>query len=434
MVKKYKTSTGSNSDNFISAKKLDFKEFDLSNGLHCILYKDSKNPIVNVTVGYKVGSKDEDEGKKGMAHFFEHMMFQGSDNVKKNDHFQYVTNSGGISNAFTMMDATVYYDIMPSNKLEMALWLESDRMNSLNILEDNLSNQKSVVIEEKKQVCDNTPYGTTIHNIFENVFRGSGYESPVIGYEDDINSFTVNEAIDFHNTFYSPENSALMIAGDFEYAEAESLINKYFGSIKKEKKFIRKSNIISAIGKDIEVNVNDNISLPVVNFCYQVPRAGSAEDYAIEYFTEIIANNKSSRLYKSLVYEKRLVKSIVAYKFLLEDSGVLTFSAMVNDGADIDEVKKEISAAIKELAENGFKDEEYQKIKNQIEFENTIKYSKINNISLETIFNHLYFENVSRINDEIEKYLSVSKQDVTGFVDKFILNQNKLTLTYLPNK
>lgn len=431
-MKKYKTSLGSNTDVLVSGKKIDFKEYKLSNGLHCILYKDNMNPIVNVTVGYKVGSKDEDINKKGIAHLFEHMMFQGSDNIKKNEHFQYVMKSGGVCNAFTMNDATVYYEMMPANNLEMALWLESDRMNSLNISEENLTNQKNVVIEEKKQVYENAPYGTSFHNIFKNVFSGSNYESPVIGFTDDINSFTVEEAMNFHSTYYSPKNSVLMISGDFNYPDAENLISKYFGNIEKNKDIIRKENHIREMEKDIELEVRDNVQLPVLNICFQTPKSGEKGNYAVEYLTEIIANNKSSRLYKKLVYEKQLVKYIKAFKYSLEDSGILIIKAMVNPGANVGDIKNEIFQSINDLSENGLSDEEYQKIKNQIEFENTVKYLKIQNISVETIFNFLYYENTARINDEIQRYLSVTKQDVINAVNDYVLSKNKLILTYLP--
>jgi predicted Zn-dependent peptidase len=431
-LKKYKTSSGSNTDIFISGKKIDLKEFTLPNGLHCILYQDNKNPIVNVTVGYKVGSKDEEVNKKGIAHLFEHLMFQGSDNIKKNEHFQYVMKSGGVCNAFTMNDATVYFEMMPANNLEMALWLESDRMNSLNISEENLNNQKSVVIEEKKQVYDNAPYGSTFHNIFKNVFAGSNYASPVIGEIDDINSFTLDEANNFHNTYYSPENSVLIISGDFDYKDAESMIGKYFGSINKNNKIERKVNIIKDMENDIELEVKDNIQLPVLNICYQIPKSGEKENYAIDYLAEIIANNKSSRLYKKLVYEKRLLKSIKALKYSLEDRGLLILKAMVNPGVYINEIKNEIFENIAELSENGFSDDEFQKIKNQIEFENTVKFLKVQNISLETIFNYFYFEDIFRINNEIQRYLSVTKQDVISNINNLIMNKKKLMLTYLP--
>lgn len=431
-MKKYKTSIGSNTDILIPGQKIDFREYDLDNGLHCVLYRDNRNPIVNVTVGYKVGSKDEEANKKGLAHLFEHLMFQGSENIPKNEHFQHVMKSGGVCNAFTMTDATVYYDMMPSGNLETALWLESDRMNSLNLTEENLENQKSVVIEEKKQVFDNAPYGTSMENIFANIFPGSGYETTTIGKTEDIKSFTVKDAVDFHNVYYSPHNSVLLISGDFEYATAENLIRKYFSGIKKDFIINRKKNVVKELQKDIELEVRDNVQLPVLNICYQTPESGNIADYALEYFMEVIANNKSSRLYRKLVYEKQLVKSINAVKFAMEDKGIMMISAMINPGVSVDEIREEIFFAVKDLAENGCTDKEFQMIKNQIEFQHTFKYLKIQNISVESIFNYLYFKNVSRINDEIRKYLSVTKQDVIKAVNDFMINKNKLILTYLP--
>ncbi|MDQ3020603.1 MAG: insulinase family protein [Bacteroidota bacterium] len=430
-MKRFKTASGSNSDLFIS-KKIEFKEFDLPNGLHCALYKDNTNPIVNVTLGYKVGSRDEEKNKKGIAHLFEHMMFQGSENIKKNQHFEYVMKSGGTCNAFTMQDATVYYEVMPSNNLEMALWLESERMNSLDISEENLSNQKSVVLEEKKQRYDNTPYGMMFHNIFKNVFKGSDYESSVIGETDDINSFNVKEAIDFHYNYYSPKNTVLVVAGDIDYIETKELIFKYFSGIKKEINIRRNENIIKAIEKDIDLTVYDNVQLPLLNLCYQIPKAGSKEDYNFEYFAEIIANNKSSRLYRKLVYEKRLIKSIRAMKYTLEDAGVIVFKAMINPGTNIEFIKNEILNEFKEFAANGITDPEFKKIQNQLEFDNTQKYLKLMNICFETVFNYIYYKDISRINSEIDNYLSVCKQDVINSVEKYILGKNKLSVTYLP--
>lgn len=434
-MKRYKTSTGSVIRDLpmeIHPFPTKFKEFDLPNNLHCILYKNDKNPIVSLTMGYKIGSKDEESHKKGFAHFFEHMMFQGSQNVKKNEHFDYIMKSGGTCNAFTMQDATVYFEFLPSNSLEMGLWLESDRMMSLNISVKNMTNQKSVVIEEKKQRYDNSPYGTLLLNIFSNVYKGSNYESSVIGEVEDINSFTVEEAKKFHSSFYSPENSVLMIAGDIDYSEAEELVYKYFADINKKNSLARKYNKINSIEENLEIVVYDNIHLPLLNICYQVPKAGSDEEYIFEYFSEIIANNKSSRLYKKFVYEKKFLKSIKVVRFMLEDAGIIFIKAMINPGIDIEMIKSEIHQEINNLSVKGCTDEEFQKIKNQIEFDNTIKHLRIQNISFETIFNYLYYKDTSKINSAINKYLSISKQDVINSVNKYMIDKNNLTLVYLP--
>lgn len=430
-MKRYKSTPGSSPDKFVKNISIDFKEFILGNGLRCFLYKDNSNPIVNLSIGYKVGSKDEDKGKSGIAHLFEHMMFQGSENVRKNEHFNYVMKSGGISNAFTMNDATVYFEQMPSSGLEMALWLESDRMNTLDITEENLENQKDVVIEERKQIYDNAPYGSMNHKTFSNVFKNSNYEMPVIGEIDDIRSFTVQEAVNFHNNFYSPDNSVLVVSGDIDYAQAEDLVCRYFAPIEKSNSMIRKVNNILPMSEDIEVTIEDNVRLPVVNIAYQIPGMGSREDYALEFFVEIIANNKSSRLYKKLVYEKKIVKSVKAIKFALEDAGIVVFRAMLYPDSDISLVRNEIISAINEFVNSETTDEEFDKIRNRIEFEHTTKYLKLQNISVETIFNYLYFKDTGIINTEIQKYLSVTKNEVADCVKKYMIDSKKLFLTYI---
>lgn len=433
-MKRFKSSTGGNSTLVKSSQKIDLKEFKLPNGLQCYLYKDNFNPIINLSIGYKVGSKDEVPNKRGLAHFFEHMMFQGSENVKKNEHFENVLKSGGVCNAFTMFDGTIYYDVMPSNNLETTLWLESDRMISLNITEENMANQKKVVIEEKKQVTENVSYGTTNENIFKNVFKDSGYEIPIIGEADDINSFTVEEAKNFHEKYYSPGNAVLMISGDIDYDNAEKLVTKYFSGIFKNNNIQRKKNVINEMTEDISMEVYDNVQLPVLNLCYLIPETGSMENYPLDYLIEIMASGKSSRLYRKLVYEQKLVKSVKMFPITLEDAGVLIIKTMINPGTDINEVEKVIYNELGLFASNGITDEEFEKVRNMIEFQFTAKYQKIENVSLETLLNYLYHKDVDRINNEVENYLAVTKQDVQNSVENLILNKKRFKLTYLPEK
>lgn len=413
-------------------KLLDFHEFDLPNKLHCALYKDSSLPVINVSVGYKVGSKDEEFNKKGIAHLFEHLMFQGSANVKKNEHFEYIIKSGGINNAFTMQDATLYYNILPSSKLEMGLWLESDRMNSLDLTEENLSNQKKVVIEEKKQNYDNAPYGTMFNNILKNTLKNSNYESPLIGFEDDINSFTVNEAVDFHNSFYSPQNSILMITGDIDIENAKENIYKYFSGIEKNGNIERKENKIEEVKENINIDLYDHIQLPLFCQAYQLPKAGSKEEYSMEFFAEIISNNKSSRLYKKLVYERKMLQSVNVFPYMLKDAGVLLFQAMYNPKINSGDVKKAIEDEINELVSKGITDEEFETVRNQIEFKFTAKYSKLINVSIDSSFKYIYFNDVKSVNDQVSKFLSVSKQDVVNSVNEYLLKKNSVSITYLP--
>ncbi len=434
-MKRFKPNPGTakeNSRNTFHDHFLDFTEFTLPNDLHCILYKNNKLPIVNLTIGYNVGSKNEKENKKGIAHLFEHLMFQGSEHVKKNEHFTNIIKSGGTCNAFTMQDATVYFDIIPSHNLDMALWLEADRMNSLDLTEENLANQKSVVIEERKQRFENAPYGSLMANIFGYLFRNSPYDTSVIGEVDDINSFTVKEALEFHGNYYSPGNSVLIITGDIDISRAEESINKYFSHINKINRYKEPEIEIKPVKESENINIYDNVNLPLLCLAYQIPKSGSDEEYSLEYFTEIIANNKSSRLYKKLVYEKQMISSVKAMKLPLKDSGVLFFQAMINPGIDPAEVKKEIEDSINEFSEKGCSDNEFETIKNQLEFQNTAKILKLINISLSSVFSYLYFRDVERLNSEINKYLSVTKKNVTDSVKKYLTGRNKITLNYLP--
>lgn len=396
------------------------------------MHKDNSNPIVSVTVGYKVGSKDERKGLHGIAHLFEHMMFQGSENIKKNEHFGHVLRSGGSCNAFTMQDATVYFETLPSNGLETALWLESDRMNSLNITEENLENQKSVVLEEKKQVFDNAPYGNMFNDVFRNLFPGSGYEHSVIGTVEDITSFTVEGAVDFHSTFYSPCNSVLVVAGDIDYGVTENLVRKYFEGLRRKCDIPRRPNVIVPVEKNIVEVHYDNIQLPAINICFQIPAAGSHEVYVLDYFSEIMANSESSRLYKKFVYEEKLVRSLGIMNYPLANSGALMIKAYVNPGIDLNAVREKIMKEVKLFAVEGCNDREFEKVRNSLEFSSIAKHLKVQNIAIETVFNHLNFENAMRINEESERYLSVKKNEISEVVGKYVAEANSVVIDYLP--
>jgi len=381
---------------------------------------------------YNVGSKDEVKGQKGIAHLFEHMMFQGSENVSRTGHFDMVMNAGGVCNAFTGFDSTVYFNLLPSHNLELALWLESDRMNSLNVSESNLNNQISVVLEEKKQVVDNVPYGTMIENYFKNVLYGSEYEVSVIGLEKDISSISVKDASNFHKNFYSPDNCILMISGSIDTDKTKDLVFKYFGNIHKKNLIKRNKNVIKELTKNEKQTVPDNVQLPVVSVCYQIPKTGSRAEYDLEYFTEILANNESSRLYRKYVYQKNLFKSVHANKLILKDAGILILTAMLNPSTDPALAAEIIKDEINLFYKSEISDKEFGKIRNQIEFRNVVKNLKMTNISIETVKNYHFFKDTNLINTSFEKYNSVTKEDVKETVKNLLIDKKNFTLTYLP--
>ncbi|MBX7045835.1 MAG: insulinase family protein [Ignavibacteria bacterium] len=414
--------------------KLIFEEFSLPNKLHCVLHKNTSNPLVNVTLGYKVGAKDEKPGQYGAAHLFEHLMFEGSKNISKAEHHKIIMNCGGRTNAFTMQDATVYYEDIPANFLETALWLESDRMNEINLSEENLDNQKKVVLEEKLQRYDNAPYGTFLSLTMKNIFPGSLYEHTTIGEAEHIKNFSREDAIDFHHKYYSPANAELLISGDIDIEKTKKLIEKYFGDINKANGIIRKKNSFTDLKEDVTMTIEDNVMLEKFYISYKIPGAGSREEFALEYFTKLVFNNKSSRLYKQLVYDKMLLKNISSFKFSIQDAGVYIIIGTVNPGKSGAEAQKIIADEIKNFAERNIADYDMEKIRNEIEFSQVNKLISLNRINVAGVFNRMYFNNINKINEELSAYNSVSKDDVQNTIKDYFIRGKKVTLNYVPKK
>lgn len=379
-----------------------------------------------------MGAKDEEPGQFGVAHLFEHLMFEGSENIPKSQHQQIVMDCGGRTNAFTMQDATVYYEDIPANFLETALWLESDRMNAINLSEENLDNQKKVVLEEKLQRYDNAPYGTFLERTMKNIFPGSLYEHTTIGEAEHIRNFSRQDAIDFHHKFYSPANAELLISGDIDTEQTKKLIEKYFGGINKANGIIRKENKFTELTEDITETIEDNVMLEKFYISFKIPGAGSTEEFILEYFTKLIFNNKSSRLYKLLVYDKMLLKNISSFKFSIQDAGVYIIIGTVNPGKSREEAQKIILDEINAFADGDIPDYYMEKIKNELEFSHINKLISLNRINVASVFNRLYFKDVNKINNELSHYNSVTKDDLKNTVKKYFTDAKKVTLNYIP--
>lgn len=415
-------------------KKLIFEEFSLPNKLHCVLHKNTSNPLVNVTLGYKVGAKDENPGQYGVAHLFEHLMFEGSKNIAKSEHQKIVMECGGRTNAFTMQDATVYYEDVPANFLETALWLESDRMLGINLTEENLENQKKVVLEEKLQRYDNAPYGTFLAKTMQNIFPGSLYEHTTIGEAEHIKNFSIEDAQEFHHNYYSPANAELLISGDIDIENTKKIIEKYFGGINKANGIIRKQNEFKELTENIEEVIEDNVMLEKFYIAFKIPGAGSNEEFILEYFTKLVFNNKSSRLYKLLVYDKMLLKNISSFKFSIQDAGVYIIIGTVNPGKSSEEANKIILDEIKAFSENEIKDYDMEKIRNELEFSQINKLISLNRINVAGVFNRMYFKDINKINEELSRYNSVTKEDLKNTIKKYFTEAKKVTLNYIPKK
>jgi predicted Zn-dependent peptidase len=415
------------------APKIKFEKYKLPNGLTVILHQDRTAPVVAVTTLYHVGSKNEDTGRTGFAHFFEHLLFEGSKNIKRGEFDKYVSNAGGALNANTSQDRTFYYELLPSNQLELGLWLESERMMHAKIEQIGVNTQREVVKEEKRQRIDNQPYGTVLMEVLKRAFTKHPYRWAPIGSLEHLNAASLSEFINFYKTFYVPENCVLSIAGDFDVAKTKQLIQGYFASIPKGKKPIKRPNIVEpALGKEIRDTVYDNIQLPAVIQAYRAPKQGSKEYYAFNVLSTLLSGGESSRMNKTLIDEKEIAVAAFAAPFFNEDAGLFINYALPNMGIEPAELEKAVDSIVDELKTKPVSEKEFQKVQNQIESNFINSNSSMAGIA-ESLANYqVYFGDANLINTEIQKYRSVTRQDLMDVAKKYLNKNNRVVLYYLP--
>lgn len=285
--------------NATGGPKISFTEYDLENGLHVILAPSHRVQLVVANLWYHVGSKDDPPSRTGFAHLFEHMMFQGSKHVGKAEHFKYVLSAGGLLNATTNVDRTNYFETLPSSELETALWLESDRLLTLNVTHENFENQRAVVKEERRQRYDNRPYGTVWENIARRLWPTSGYHWTTIGSMDHLDQATVGDAQAFHAEYYKPNNCSLAVVGDFKESEVRRLIERYFGSIPKGAPVNRPEQIITPTPSQVRFTLEDSVKLPAVYIAFQSAPGLSHDEYVLDLLSMALAGGRSSRLYQN---------------------------------------------------------------------------------------------------------------------------------------
>lgn len=415
------------------SRTIEFEEYDLENGLHVILHQDKTTPIVNVSVLYHVGSKNEPAGRKGFAHFFEHLMFEGSPNIGRGEFFKIVENAGGQLNANTSFDRTFYYQTLPSHQLELGLYMESERMLHATIDSTGVATQKEVVKEEKRLRIDNQPYMSFQEHIFGNAYKGTPYEWTPIGTFEDIDAATASDFKDFFETFYVPNNATLAIAGDFNKDEIKALIKKYFGEIPKGKREIPRPTIGTIEQKnEIRKEIFDNIQLPGVFQAYRMAPQGSADYYAMQMLTTLLSGGESSRFQKEIVNNQQLALAVFAFPFSLEDGGLFVTLGLTNMGKLPQDLEAAMLAEIEKVKTQPVADTEFQKLQNQIENSFVSRNGSVAGIAESLANYHVYFGSAALINNELEKYRAVTKEDIMRVAQKYLRDDNRVTLTYLP--
>lgn len=411
-----------------------FEVDSLENGLKVIYCIDKTAPIVATVVHYKVGSRDELPTKTGYAHFFEHLMFEATENIPRASIDKYVQEAGGTLNAHTSYDETVYYFKLPSNYLNLALWIESQRMRKLKVDSVGVNTQKGVVIEELRMRYDNQPYGTMLMKMSERLFGGSSYGWATIGYIEHLEKATIEDFKEFYDNFYKPNNAILVIVGDIDIPETKKLVRAYFGIYPPSPPPIRNPFKLEPLKENIEEVVNDpKAQLPAIFMGFRGPKLGETDYYAMGILSDILASGESSRLYQRLVDKEQIAVAASMFPLSLEYSGGIIFYAVLHQDKSLKKAKQIIFEEIEKIANDGVTDEELTKAKNITEAQFISEKKSVLEKASTLAKYQAYFNDPKLINTELDKYLAVTKEDIKRVAQKFLSNAFNVVLYYHPN-
>lgn len=424
---------------FSYAQKVEFEEMDLENGLHVILHQDNTAPVVITSVMYDVGGKDvggtEENGvRTGFAHFFEHLLFEGSENIERGEFMKIIPANGGTFNANTSQDRTYYYDIFPSNKLELGLWLESERMLHPVIDQIGVDTQKEVVKEEKRQSYD-TPYGKILEVLGDNLFDVHPYKAPNIGYTKDIEDSTLEEFYAYFDKFYTPTNAVLIVAGDIDIEKTKGLVKKYFNEVKQRPKPVRDFGKEAPITETKKATTYDpNIQVPAIIAAYRLPGQSTRDAYVLDMISSYLSGGKSSVLYKKIVDEQKQALQVAAVNLGQVDYNIFALFALPQGDVPLETLLAEMDKEIKVMQTELISERDYQKLLNQFENQFVSSNATVAGIASSLATYYLLYGDVNLINTQLDLYRSISREEIRDVAKKYLSPNQRVEIKYLPKK
>ena len=418
-----------------TAQKVAYTEYNLKNGLHVILHQDKTAPVVAISVMYHVGSKDEETNRTGFAHFFEHLLFEGSDNIKRGEFMKIVSSNGGQNNANTTQDRTFYYEVFPSNQLATGIWLESERMMHPVINEVGVKTQNEVVKEEKRLRVDNQPYGNFLSEIMKRLFTKHPYNWVPIGSMADLDAATLDEFKAFNKKYYNPVNSVLVIAGDIDITKTKTLVENYFEAIPSGVVVAKTTVKEDPITKEtIDTAYDNNIQIPAVLAAYRVPGETNKDSKALEMASAVLSQGNSSRMFKKMVDDKKNSLQVGSLNYSLEDYGAYITYALPNNDTPLDTLLKDMDDEVVKLQTTLITEAEFTKLQNQFENDFIGKNSKMLGVAENLANGYTFYKNTNNINTELEEIRKITRQDIQEVAKKYLNRNQRVVLYYLPKK
>ncbi|WP_400075474.1 M16 family metallopeptidase [Winogradskyella sp. R77965] len=418
-----------------NAQKVEFEEYDLDNGMHVILHQDNTAPVVTVSVMYHVGAKDEDPERTGFAHFFEHLLFEGTENIERGEWFNIVTANGGSNNANTTDDRTYYYEVFPSNAVETGLWMESERLLHPIINQIGVDTQNEVVKEEKRLRVDNQPYGNILAEVKKRMFKVHPYKGTTIGEMEHLDAATLEEFQAFNKKYYVPNNAVLVVAGDIDKAAVKKMVQDYFGPIPRGEDVTRDLPREQPITESMRDKAYDgNIQIPAVIAAYRTPSFKDRDAYALDMISSYLSGGKSSILYKKLVDEQKQALAVQAVNISQEDYGIYALFALPLGDVSLDTLITEMDEEVAKMQTELISERDYQKLQNQFENQFVNSNSSVAGIANSLARYYMLYGDVNLINNEIDIYRSITREELRDVAKKYLNSNQRLILEYLPKK